>query len=93
MISVRDIIPDSDYNCWKHFVLACTSLSSSMITLEEVDYAHELLMRFCKDFERLYGPQSITPNMHYHTHLTQRILDFGPIQVFSCLVSRDTMEF
>ena len=82
LISIHDIIPTSDYDCWKIFVSACTILSSPVVTYEEVADAHQLLLKFCITIEELYGCQSITPNMHYHIHLAQSILNFGPIQTF-----------
>jgi len=30
----------------------------------------------------MYGPESITPNMHMHAHLRECMQDFGPVHVF-----------
>ena len=41
-----------------------------------------MMMSFCREFERLYGSQADTTNMHLHMHLVECILDFGLIYVF-----------
>ena len=41
-----------------------------------------LLKTFCVQFERLYGAERVTPNMHMHTHLCECVLDFCPVFAF-----------
>ena len=53
-----------------------------MIRISDVGIAHDLLVKFCRDVERVYGKERITPNMHMHTHLADCILDYGPIYSF-----------
>ncbi|XP_028419139.1 uncharacterized protein LOC114544841 [Dendronephthya gigantea] len=53
-----------------------------MIKIHDVGLAHSLLVKFCRDVEKLYGTQRITPNMHMHTHLADCILDYGPVYSF-----------
>ena len=44
--------------------------------------ADALLLSFCRCFEGLHGPSSITPNMHMHGHLTECIKDYCPLSSF-----------
>lgn len=81
-LALRDKLIDSHYECWRHFVLACRLLCSKVITLEHAKLADALLMYFCKRTERLYGKDVITPNMHFHTHLHECVLDYGPLHGF-----------
>ena len=53
-----------------------------MIRIADVGAAHALLNEFCRDVEKIYGNSRITPNMHMHAHLTNCILDYGPIYSF-----------
>ena len=39
-------------------------------------------MRFCSRLSRLYGSDSITPNMHMHAHLASCVRDYGPLHSF-----------
>ena len=41
-------------------------------------------MEFCKKFERLYGKDLVTPNMHLHGHLKECLLDYGPFHSYWC---------
>lgn len=77
-----NILPNSDLELWHDFVLACLYLCSSVITEAKVMLAHLYLLKFCKRFEELYGKEKVTPNMHLHTHLLDRVLDYGPVYTF-----------
>ena len=39
-------------------------------------------MQFCSRFEVLYGPQTVTPNIHFHAHLADCIEDYGLMSNF-----------
>ena len=49
-----------------------------------IQIGDELLVKFCRTVEDLYGSSMITPNMHLHCHLCECILDFGPVYGFWC---------
>ena len=40
------------------------------------------LKTFCEKIQLIYGPQAVTPNMHYHLHLKKCITNYGPIHAF-----------
>ena len=44
-----------------------------MLTIEEAEQGHGLLVKFYIEFERLYGIEKVTPNMHMHTQLVECI--------------------
>ena len=67
---------------WRAFVIACQILCSPFITVRDVMKADSLLKTFCTQFQRLYGSQEVTPNMHMHTQLSECVLDFGPVYAF-----------
>ena len=46
--------------------------------------ADKLLVRFCTQFELLYGKERCTSNMHLHCHLRESILDVGLVYSFWC---------
>ena len=84
VISLRDIIVGEPLECWRHFVLACRVLCRKCITKDDIKLGDALLMQFCRRTERLFGKESITPNMHMHCHLHECIRDFGPLYGFWC---------
>ena len=69
-------------NRWHLFVQACQLLTCPMITIENAEKGHELLLEFCTTFQSLHGSENVTPNMHLHTHLLQCIKDYGPVYLF-----------
>ena len=60
---------------------SCVLLCQYIITEQQVNQAHVLLVEFCQQFETLYGSECCTPNMHLACHLKECLLDFGPFSV------------
>ena len=77
-----ELIPTQHIECWRLFVLASRLLCKTCITGEDVELADALLLRFCKKFQSLYGPDSVTPNIHLHAHLVDCVRDYGPMSSF-----------
>ncbi|XP_068678691.1 uncharacterized protein [Montipora foliosa] len=82
--ALKGVLPDRHLQCWKLFVKACHILCSTVINTSEVKLADELLVKFCRTVEDLYGTSVVTPNVHLHCHLCECILDFGPVYGFWC---------
>lgn len=80
VVTLKGIIPTLDLQCWQLFVRACSILCSKLIW--DVDSADQYLVMLCTKFLGLYGPESCTPNMHLHLHLTNCVLDYAPVYSF-----------
>lgn len=78
------ILPREHYEHWCVFSSACSYLCKPYISRREVNRADELLVKFCGEFEHLYGKEACTPNLHMHMHLKDCILDAGPVYTFWC---------
>ena len=72
------------YECWCYFVEACQLICQPTIKEDMILKAHELLLLFCTTFERLYGKEKCTPNMHMACHLKDTIYDYGSVYGFWC---------
>ena len=81
-IVLKGILPSADLNCWLLFVNACRLMLPRIISVDTVSKADDYLVLFCKTFQRLYGNEPCTPNMHLHMHLKDSFLNFGPIHAF-----------
>lgn len=79
---LRDLLPQPQLECWRHFVLACRRLCKLSVTEDDITIADGLLLRFCRRTVELYGLDAATPNMHMHCHLASCIRQFGPIHGF-----------
>lgn len=75
-------MPKTDLDVWRNFVLACRALTSKFISSVEIARFDSYIIAFCKGVERVYGCSSITPNIHMHCHLSQCVLDYGPVYSF-----------
>lgn len=49
------------------------------MSIDDVKLADSLLLKFCQRFQVLYGPETVTPNIHLHAHLLECVKDYGPI--------------
>ena len=83
-IVLKGLIPDNHLQCWLLFVRACAILSQRILKVSSIDTSDLLLLRFCRKFKALYGPESCTPNLHLHLHLKDCLLDYGPAHSFWC---------
>ena len=63
-----------------HGVFLLTKLSISRL---ELNKAHASLTKFVKGFQELYGNVHMTYNVHQLNHLTQTVIDWGPLSVYS----------
>ncbi|KAL3858314.1 hypothetical protein ACJMK2_012908 [Sinanodonta woodiana] len=82
VFALKDVLKSDDLECWRAFFLACKNLCTRTMKKSNVKLAQKLLLSFCERFEKLYGEDRVTPNMHMHAHLDQCINDFGPIYSF-----------
>lgn len=80
--ALHGILDDDQLKYWRLFVQACRLITCPMITIDDAQKGHKLLLEFCTTFESLHGSENVTPNMHLHTHLFECIKDYGPIYSF-----------
>lgn len=76
-----DILPMEHLKCWHLFVQACNIISLPIIRDAQINQADELLVRFCKACEELYGPECCT---NLHCHLAECLRDYGPATSIWC---------
>ncbi|OBZ79611.1 hypothetical protein A0H81_00065 [Grifola frondosa] len=57
-------------------------LCQDEISVNSIMKADTLLRQYCADLIKLYGTAAIRPNHYYATHITEFILDYGPLHTF-----------
>ena len=77
-----DILPRTQLECWRKFVLACRRLVQYSLSSDDITIADGLLLKFCKRSAEIYGDDAITPNMHMHCHLASCLREFGLVHSF-----------
>ena len=80
--ALKDVMPEEHLEYWRSFVLASRILCSKVLTDTSVRLADQLILKFCKQFEEIFGQEYVTPNMHLHGHLIECLFDYGPIYSF-----------
>lgn len=84
MYALMEILPTEHYSCWCLLVDCCRYLCQPIITTQNIDHAHRLIVEFCCKFQSIYGRESCTSNMHMACHLHECIRDYGPLASFWC---------
>ena len=81
---LRDLLPTEDNHLRCTFSRACSLICRPYVHERDVYEADETLLRFCSGFEKRYGREACTLNLHMHCHLKECILDIGPLFSFWC---------
>ena len=82
--ALHGVLSEEHLNCWHTFVMACRLLTVPVLSHTDLKKADMLLLKFCRQFEELYGKSEVRINMHLHCHLKECIEDYGPIYSFWC---------
>lgn len=65
-----------------HFQLLSSSIYSLLketVSIEDIEQATEKLNKFSNEFERLYGKENITYNVHLLKHIPESVKQLGPL--------------
>ena len=82
LYALNDILDKEHLKVWHTFVQACRKIVQPCVTKADVDVAHSLYVKFGKEVQQLYGPSTVTPNMHLHCHLKEVVNDYGSVYAF-----------
>ena len=58
-------------------------LTKTSITQSNLNHANASLTKFVYEFQQLYGEVHMSYNVHQLTHLTQTVIDWGPLSFYS----------
>lgn len=76
---LRGLLDDDRLKHFEQFSAAVYILLKSEITKNDMEEARMMLKRFSDDFERLYGTETITMNIHMLKHYVDSVLECGPL--------------
>ena len=77
-IALHNYLPIDDFKCWQLYVSACSIYCSSILTIQDINRADELMKSFFVAAQTLYGPSFLSINMHLHLHLQEMFKHYGP---------------
>ncbi|XP_028418505.1 uncharacterized protein LOC114543898 [Dendronephthya gigantea] len=85
-IVLYGLLPSRYYH---HMLLLCHGvylLTKASITHSDLNHASASLTKFVNEFQQLYGEIHMTYNIHQLNHLTQTVIDWGPLSIYSTYV-------
>ena len=71
------------YNLIK-YVVFIRILCQDSVNKEEINDAQMIIVDFIKEFEEIYGTDSMRYNIHAHLHLPLQVWNYGPLNKCSC---------
>ena len=74
---LKEIVPTKYYVLIMKLADACIRICKPCVLVREAKEAHNLFIQFGKEFEKVFGKQYVTPNMHGHAHLFRLLIDYG----------------
>jgi hypothetical protein len=66
------------------YALFMRLLTQNSIELNDIHFSRNLIHYFLEDFEKLYGTEHLSFNLHAHQHYADQVELFGPLNKLSC---------
>lgn len=84
-IVLKTVLNRDIYTNFLTLHVAVSILISPMLTVNKsnVDYAEKLLQHFVESFQKIYGKEYMSHNVHNLLHLSNEVRKFGPLDSFS----------
>ena len=79
LYALQGILEEKHMNVWHTFVLACRRLVQPTVTKADIEVGYQLLVKFVKQVQAVYGPDVVTPNMHMSMHIRNDMLNYGSL--------------
>ena len=89
---LHDILPKEHLECWWLFVQACMLVCQPILTHERIRI-DELLLNFCKTFQRLYGRDACTVAFTCIVICQTACVIMDQPMALGTLVLKDTMAY
>ncbi|XP_072751192.1 uncharacterized protein [Anoplolepis gracilipes] len=83
-VSLINILPKQLYNHFLMFHVGITILCNDNHIFEHIDFAEEVLYNFVKYFEKSYGKEEVTYNLHSLIHLVTDVRNLGNLNTINC---------
>ena len=83
------ILPEEYFQHYLLLVEAIYLLLQDSISPNDITKASALLKHFCIRIKELYAPRYETFNVHCLLHMTERVMDLGPLWTHSCFCFED----
>ena len=89
---LKDILPGELYQHFIYLHCGIKILCSKSLCIKYNNYASKLLRHFLKESRKLYGDHFVSYNVHCMIHLPRDVLQFGPLDNFSCFPFKNFLQ-
>lgn len=81
---LKNVIKKDIYNNFLKLHISILILSNSILVSElaNVQYAESMIIEFIHDFQKMYGPQNVTYDIHNLLHLPKDVQKYGSLDMF-----------
>ena len=79
---LEGLLPEEQYEMWLTFRQLTILATKRFIELREINQVKQLSIDFVNKYEGLFGETAVTPNMHFHKHIHEDIINYGPGPVY-----------
>lgn len=76
-----------------HVAVSILISPTLIVNKNNVDYAEKLLQHFVESFEKIYGKEYMSHNVHNLLHLSNEVRTFGPLNSFSAFRFENFYKF
>ncbi|KAE8738450.1 hypothetical protein FOCC_FOCC016073 [Frankliniella occidentalis] len=84
LVVLEDILPDKYLESYADLVVAVNKLTSASIVRSDLAACDKMIIRFIKEFQKLYGEKYMSIVIHLLQHLVFIVTNLGPIGAVSC---------
>lgn len=92
IIALRKIVRDDVYEHFLHLSMAIRLLATPNLEYEQNRYAKQLLEKYITDFEKLFGIQAMSYNVHGLQHLADDVLKWGAVDEYSAFIFENYLQ-
>lgn len=93
LLILKGILPQKYHSHWALLIEGVSALLGSELTTGQINHAHDALVYFVEGVQSLYGEENMTFNVHSLLHLSQSVVNSGPIWAHSAFVFEDFNGF
>jgi hypothetical protein len=92
-VVLKDVLPRAYYAHWLLLVNGVTVLLGDAITSEMLSLSRSCFNKFVVLVSSLYGKEYVSYNVHCLSHLTDAVINWGPLWAHSAFVFEDVIRF
>lgn len=88
----KGLLDNTYLNNLLKYIIFIRILSQESISKQDIHDAQKIIVDFINEYEKLYGINAMTSNVHGHLHLAKQVMLFGPLNKSSAFPFENTFK-